>query len=84
MDFRALGAAQEGLPVEASPGVASSRLPGVTLGALLVKDQRHPGSALNSLKLLKNISLHGFLKQKPWSVKTQLETILLDEDSPAM
>ena len=43
MDFRALGAAQEGLPVEASPGVASSRLPGVTLGALLVKDQRHPG-----------------------------------------
>ena len=84
MDFRALGAAQEGLPVEASPGVASSRLPGVTLGALLVKDQRHPGSALNRLKLLKNISLHGFLKQKPWSVKTQLETILLDEDSPAM
>ena len=36
-------AAQGGLPVAARPGVASSRLPGVTSGALLVKDQRHPG-----------------------------------------
>ena len=36
-------AAQGGLPVAATPGVASSRLPGVTSGALLVKDQRHPG-----------------------------------------
>ena len=38
---------------------------------------------MNHLKHLKNISLHGFLKQKPWSVETQLENILLDEDSPA-
>ena len=30
-------------PVEARPGVASSNLTGITLGALLVKDQRHPG-----------------------------------------
>ena len=29
-------------PVLASPGVASSSLTGITLGALLVKDQRHP------------------------------------------
>ena len=36
-------AAQRGLPVAARPDVASSRLPGVTSGALLVKDQRHPG-----------------------------------------
>ena len=35
------------------------------------------------MKHLKNISLTGFLKQKPWSVETQLETILLDEESPA-
>ena len=63
--------------------MASSRLPWVTLGALLVKDQRHPGLALNRLKHLKNISLQGFLKQKPWAVNTQLENILLDEDSPA-
>ena len=35
-------AAQGGLPVAALPGVASSRLPGVTVGALLVKDQRYP------------------------------------------
>ena len=42
MEMRAPCAAQEGLPVEDSSGVASSRLPGVTLGALLVKDQRHP------------------------------------------
>ena len=35
--------AQGGLPVAARPGVATSRLPGVTSGALLVKDQRHPG-----------------------------------------
>ena len=38
-----LWAAQGGLPVAARPGVASSRLPGVTSGALLVKDQRHLG-----------------------------------------
>ena len=36
-------AAQGGLPVAARLGVASSRLPGVTSGALLVKDQRHRG-----------------------------------------
>ena len=30
-------------PVAARPGVASSRLTVITLGALLVKDQRHPG-----------------------------------------
>ena len=36
-------AAQGGLPMAARPGVASSRFPGVTSGALLVKDQRHPG-----------------------------------------
>ena len=30
-------------PVVARPGVASSSLTGITLGALLVKDQRHPG-----------------------------------------
>ena len=29
-------------PVAARPGVASSSLTGITLGALLVKDQRHP------------------------------------------
>ena len=29
-----------------------------------------------------NLSLHGFLKQNPWSVKTKLENILLNEDSP--
>ena len=28
-----------------------------------------------------NLSLQGFLKQNPWSVKTQLENILLNEDS---
>ena len=76
-------AAQGGLPVAARPGVASSRLPGVTSGSLLVKDQRHPGLALNCLKHLKNLSLQGFLKQNPWSVETQMETILLDEVSPA-
>ena len=75
--------AQGGLLVAARPGVASSRLPGFTSGALLVKDQRHPGWTLNRLKLLKNHSLQGILKQNPWSVETQLETILLDEDSPA-
>ena len=67
----------------ARPGVASSRLPGVTTGALPVKDQRHPGLALNHLKLLKNLSLQGFLKVNPWSVETELENILLNEDSPA-
>ena len=36
-------AAQGGLPVAARPGVTTSRLPGVTSGALLVKEQRHPG-----------------------------------------
>ena len=66
----------------ARPGVATSRVPGVTSGALLVKDQRHPGGPLNRLNLLKNLSLQGFLKQNPWSVKTQLENILLNEDSP--
>ena len=30
-------------PVVTMPGVASSSLTGITLGALLVKDQRHPG-----------------------------------------
>ena len=35
------------------------------------------------MKHLKNLSLHGFLKQKLWPVDTQLENILLDEDSPA-
>ena len=45
-------AAQGGLPVAARPGVASSRLPGGTSCALLVKAQRHPGWALNHLKLL--------------------------------
>ena len=65
----------------ARPGVASSRLNGLTLGDPLVKDYRHPGGALNRLKHLKNLSLQGFLKQKPWPVETQLENILLDEDS---
>ena len=37
---------------------------------------------LSHLKHLKNLSLKGFLKQNPWSVKTQLENILLNEDSP--
>ena len=83
MEMRAPGTVQEGLPVEASSGVASSKLPWFTLGALLVKDKRQPGLALNRLKHLKNIFLHDFLKQKPWSVKTQRETIILDEDSPA-
>ena len=83
MAMRAVGAAQGGLPVAARPAVASSRLTGVTLGALLRKDQRHPGGALNRLKHLKNLSLQGFLKQKPWPVETQLENMLLDEDSPA-
>ena len=67
----------------ARPGVATSRLPGVTSCALLVKDQRHTGRPLNGLKLLNNLSLQGFLKQNPWSVETQLENILLDQDSPA-
>ena len=78
-----LWAAQGGLSVAARPGVASSRLPGVTSGALLVKDQRHPGGALKCLKLLNNLSLQGFMKQNPWLVETQLENILLDEDSLA-
>ena len=83
MGMRESGAGQGGLPVAARPGVASSRLPGVTTGALPVKDQRHPGLALNHLKLLKNLSLQGFLKVNPWSVETELENILLNEDSPA-
>ena len=82
MEMRAPGAAQGGLPVAALAGMASSRLPGVTLGALLVKDQRHPCGALYHLKHLKNLSLQCFLEQNPWSVKTQLENILLNEDSP--
>ena len=69
--------------VVARPGVASSSLTGITLGALLVKDHRHSGWALNRMKHLKNLSLQGFLKQKPWPADTQLENILLDEDSPA-
>ena len=81
MEMKESDPGQGGLPVAARPGVASSRLPGVTTGALLVKDQRHPGGALNHLKLLKNLSLQGFLQQNPWSVETQLENILLDEDS---
>ena len=43
MAMRAVGAAQGGLPVAARPAAASSRLTGVTLGALLRKDQTHPG-----------------------------------------
>ena len=43
MEMSAPGTAQEGLLVDTSPGVSSSRWPGVTLGALLVKDQKHPG-----------------------------------------
>ena len=34
------------------------------------------------LKHQKNLSLQGFLEQNPRSVKTQLENILLNEDSP--
>ena len=83
MAMRAVGAAQGGLPVAARPAVARPRLTAVTLGALLRKDQRHPGGVLNRLKHLKNLSLQGFLKQKPWPVETQLENMLLDEDSPA-
>ena len=82
MEMRSPGAAQGGLPVAALTGVASSRVPGVALGALLVKDQRHPCCALYHLKYLKIFSLQGFLEQNPWSVKTQLENILLNEDSP--
>ena len=41
--MRAAGTAQRALPVVARPGVASSRLTGITLGALQVKDQRHSG-----------------------------------------
>ena len=37
MQMRAPGAAQEGLLLESTPDVASSRLPGIALGALLVK-----------------------------------------------
>ncbi|CAM9825657.1 unnamed protein product, partial [Rangifer tarandus platyrhynchus] len=43
MEMRAAGAAKRRLPVSARPGVASSRLTGITLGDLLVEDQRHPG-----------------------------------------
>ncbi|CAI9149856.1 unnamed protein product [Rangifer tarandus platyrhynchus] len=43
MEMRAAGAAQRRLPVSARPGVASSRLTGITLGDLLVKALRHPG-----------------------------------------
>ena len=35
-----------------------------------------------TLKHLKNLSHQHFLEQNPWSVKTQLENILLNEDSP--
>ena len=40
MEVTAADTAQGGLPVEARPGVAASSLTGITLGALLVKDQR--------------------------------------------
>ena len=43
MEKTAPGAAQGGLPLKARPAVASSRLTGITLGDLLIKDQRHPG-----------------------------------------
>ena len=43
MEMMAAGAAQGGLPLKARPAVASSRLTGITLGDLLIKDQRHPG-----------------------------------------
>ena len=43
MEITAGGAAQGGLAVADRPGVARSRLPGVTLGDLLVKDQMLPG-----------------------------------------
>ena len=82
MEMRARGPAQRGLPVAAFPAVSSSRLPGVTLGALLVQDQRHPCGALYHLRHQKNLSLQCFLEQNPWSVKAQLENILLNEDSP--
>ena len=39
MEMTAPGAAQGGLPVAALPSVARSRLPGVTLGALLLKPE---------------------------------------------
>ena len=42
MEIMAAGAAQGRLPVAARPGVARSSLTEITLGALLVKDQRHP------------------------------------------
>ena len=41
--MRAAGAAQRRLEMSARPGVARSRLIGITFGALLVKDQIHPG-----------------------------------------
>ena len=34
-----------------------------------------------TLKHLKNLSHQHFLEQNPWSVKTQLENILLNEDT---
>ena len=43
MEMTAAGAAQGGRSVETRPGVASSRSSGISLGDLLVKDQRHPG-----------------------------------------
>ncbi|KAJ1346188.1 hypothetical protein KIN20_000914 [Parelaphostrongylus tenuis] len=43
MEMKAAGAAQGGLPVADRPGVASSRLTGITLRDLLEKDLRHPG-----------------------------------------
>ena len=42
MEWTTAGAAQGGLSVEARPGVASSRLTGITIG-VLVMDQRHLG-----------------------------------------
>ena len=43
MEMRVAGAVQGGFTVKSRPGVASSRLRVVTLGALLLKEQRHAG-----------------------------------------
>ena len=43
MEMRAGGAVQGVLKMVARPGLASSSLPGITLGAFLVKDRGHPG-----------------------------------------
>ena len=85
MEMRASGPPKEGSqrrPGLVWPVLDCQLLPHVP-GALLAKDQRHLGGALKCLKLLNNLSLQGFMKQNPWLVETQLENILLDEDSPA-